>query len=95
MIFDYSNIASKIYSRSFSAVCVFILISFGLVRGSGENIVETFKIVLTFVEHILWIYAVPVSLQIAGDKIAVVLEHIKFSKSVTVVNSPKETKIKK
>ncbi len=67
--FDYSNIAAKIYSRSFFAVCIFILISLALIWHKDENIKETLKIVLEFIEHILWIYVVPVSLQIAGDKL--------------------------
>lgn len=67
--FDYSNIAAKIYSRSFIAVCIFILISLGMVWHRDDDMVETLKIVLNFIEHVLWIYAVPVSLQIAGEKV--------------------------
>lgn len=78
MKFDYSNIAAKIYSRSFFAVCIFVLISLALVWHRDEDVVDTLKIVLNFIEHILWIYAVPVSLQIAGEKVQKVIPY--FSK---------------
>lgn len=78
MKFDYSNIASKVYSRSFIAVCIFVLISLALVWHRDEDVVDTLKIVLNFIEHILWIYAVPVSLQIAGEKVQKVIPY--FSK---------------
>ena len=57
--FDYSNIAAKIYSRSFFAVCIFILISLALIWHKDENIKETLKLVLEFIYFDLWQRAYP------------------------------------
>jgi meiotically up-regulated gene 157 (Mug157) protein len=77
--FDYSNMAEKIYSRSFIAVCCFILIAFFIIwtTGASSDITTTFKSILSFIEHVLWIYAVPVSIQIAGDRFATILRYLK------------------
>jgi hypothetical protein len=74
MKFDYSDIASKVYSRSFFAVCVFILLSLGIAIFNQDDIVEIMKIVLAFVRYALALYVVPVSLQIAGEYAKLIYE---------------------
>ena len=74
MKFDYSDIASKVYSRSFFAVCIFILICLGIAIVNRDDIVEIMKIVLSFVRYALALYVVPVSLQIAGEYAKIIYE---------------------
>lgn len=76
--FDYSDIGAKVYSRSFTAVCVFILLCLLIGWDNKDDIVEILKIVLGFVKYAIAIYTIPVSLQIAGDKAGLILEYLKI-----------------
>ncbi len=82
MKFDYSNIAEKVYSRSFFAVCVFIIACLWIAYDQKEDIVEILKIVLAFVKYALALYVVPVSLQIAGEKAQVFFEWVIRNKGI-------------
>ncbi|MCB1157376.1 MAG: hypothetical protein H7A25_22210 [Leptospiraceae bacterium] len=68
------TIAERIYANSFWFIVVLIIIA-----TLGTAIVRTFsgksdlilvpKEILSFIEHVLWVFAVPVSLRIAGENV--------------------------
>lgn len=65
MKFDYSDIAEKVYSRSFFAVCIFVVLCLLIAYKNDSNIVELMRIVLDFAKWAIIVYVAP----IVGDKI--------------------------
>lgn len=76
-MFDYSQIAEKIYSRSFNAICIFILISAGLVYfDDSSNFIDLLKELFNLVKYVVSIYVWPVSIQIIGNQLPKIVELI-------------------
>jgi hypothetical protein len=65
MKFDYSDISEKVYSRSFFAVCIFVVLCLIIAYKNDDNIVELMRIVLDFAKWAIIVYVAP----IVGDKI--------------------------
>jgi hypothetical protein len=81
MKFDYSDIASKIYSRSFNVISVFIFVCLLIAYLNSDDIIEIMKIVLEFVKYIIAVYVIPVSLQIGGEYVKIIMNTIKRGKN--------------
>lgn len=86
---NYISLAEKTYSRSFWSVCIFIIISLSLIfvirRNPEADLIHFIEITYNFVEHVLWVFAVPVSIQIMGNTLPYISKIISAFKSISEV----------
>lgn len=81
------KIAERVYNASFILTVILILgatIGTGIVRYiAGDSKIELVPDnVFKFIEHVLWIFAVPVGIKIIGDKLPLVVQSLQAWKGI-------------
>jgi hypothetical protein len=85
--FNYSQIAEKIYSRSFNAICIFNIIYLLIIRShkapekSDYDFYDLLQLLIKFDAGIFILFVIPVSIQIVGNQLPVIKEIIKELKN--------------